>query len=100
MGHDYSLDVESLHMFHGYEWVDLGDPCGHACSHRSTKVVGWGPTRVTYELVECCDCGCRGWQDGRYRIERSRDSELAFWWREHIEWREIAVLSEDGDSNG
>lgn len=87
MGAHFSIDVTEVKMFAGAEWWDLGDPCDHGCQHRSRKVQAWGPTVATYELVECTDCGCRAWEDGRYEQERQRASGLHGFWYERIDWR-------------
>lgn len=95
MGAHFSIDVSELHMFAGYEWADFGAPCGHGCEHRSIKVVGWGPNVATYELEECCDCGCRAWRDGRWAQERQRTEGDSGFWNARMEWFEI-VSDSDG----
>ncbi len=91
MGHEFSIDVDDVHLFHGYEWVDLGDPCDHGCDHRATSVIAWGPTVATYELLECDLCGCRAWEDGRYAQLRKVDPDAARWWQEQTSWRQTGI---------
>lgn len=90
MGEFFAINVQSLHLFAGVEWWEFGPDCDHACEHRATKVQGWGPTVATYELIECCDCGCRAWKDGRWTQSRQRHNGAdAFWWG-RIEWHKPA----------
>ncbi len=91
MGAHFSIDVAEIHMFSGVEWWDLGDRCDHDCRHMGTKVQAWGPTVATYELLECSDCGCRAWQDGRWEQERQRCSGMEGFWHGRIEWRKRAA---------
>jgi hypothetical protein len=93
MGAWFSIDVDALKMFAGYDWWDLGDLCAHGCEHRSTKVVGWGTTVAQYELEECCDCGCRAWRDGRWTKARMRHDGGDGFWHGRMEWRSKAAHS-------
>jgi hypothetical protein len=87
MGSEFHIEVDAVDMFAGHDWIDLGDECGHDCTHNAMSVVGWGPDVAHYELNECDLCGCRAWLDGRYYQERHRDpAKAAFWWRQ-MDWR-------------
>lgn len=87
MGHEFQIEVDSVEMFAGYEWLDLGERCDHDCPHKSQSVVAWGPDIAHYELNKCDRCGCRAWLDGRYWQERQRDPEKAMFWHGQQEWR-------------
>lgn len=99
MGDHFSIDVSDLHMFSGYEWVDLGEPCDHDCPHNGRSVIGWGPTTATYELVKCDGCGCRAWEDGRYVQERQRNSGLHGFWHQQTDWRKPANVRSQSDGD-
>lgn len=96
MGHEFSIDVDALEMFHGHGWLDLGEPCPHGdCPHNAQSVIGWGPTTATYELVECDLCHCRGWQDGRAEADRDGSPESAAFFR-RIDFR-VPTPADDTD---
>lgn len=87
MGSWFSIDVDALKMFAGYEWWPLDHPYVGPCDHaQSRAVIGWGPTVATYELVECSDCKARAWEDGRWTQERQRNSGLHGFWNERMQW--------------
>jgi hypothetical protein len=51
-----------LVVWFGEQPRKMGASCPHACGHKWKEVVAWGPTLDMYELVQCRECGCRGWR--------------------------------------
>ncbi len=94
MGHEFNIEVSTVEMFAGEQWIDLVEPCDHRCRHNALSVVAWGPDLAHYELNACDDCGCRAWRDGRYYQHRQTDPAQAQWWLDQQSWREVRAEME------